>query len=152
MFDLPLEQMSPRIQERVVCSIMAAQQYNVPANIVLAVAETENGRAGQWVKNTNNTYDVGSLQFNTTYLKDLARFGITSKDVEAGGCYAFDLATWRLNRHLTLDSNGDIWTRAANYHSKTPSKNAIYRAKLIKSAHKWGKWLDIYYPTRVVDR
>lgn len=32
--DLP-----PQIQERVVCSISAAAKYEVPANIVLAVAE-----------------------------------------------------------------------------------------------------------------
>ena len=31
--------MPPQIQERVVCSISAAVKYEVPANIVLAVAE-----------------------------------------------------------------------------------------------------------------
>lgn len=62
--DLP-----PQHQERVVCSIVAAMKYEVPANIVLAVAEKEGGKPGQWVKNTNGSYDVGALQFNTAYLK-----------------------------------------------------------------------------------
>lgn len=52
MADLP-----PHIQERVVCSIMAAVKYEVPANIVLAVAEKESGRAGQWVRSSNDTYE-----------------------------------------------------------------------------------------------
>ena len=48
--DLP-----PQDQERVVCSIVAAVKYEVPANIVLAVAEQEGGQPGQWVKNPNGT-------------------------------------------------------------------------------------------------
>ena len=51
--------MPPQIQERVVCSISAAVKYEVPANIVLAVAEKEAGKPGQWVRNTNGTHDVG---------------------------------------------------------------------------------------------
>ena len=62
----------PQIQERIVCSISAAVKYQVPANIVLAVAEKEAGKPGQWVRNSNGTYDVGPMQFNTKYLGDLA--------------------------------------------------------------------------------
>lgn len=40
--DLP-----PRLHDRVVCSITAAIRYDVPANIVLAVAEKEAGWPGQ---------------------------------------------------------------------------------------------------------
>ena len=78
MTDLP-----PHMQERIVCSIQAAVKYEVPANILLAVAEKEGGKPGQWVKNSNDTYDVGPMQFNTTYLSDLSRYGIT-----AGACGA----------------------------------------------------------------
>ena len=76
-------------------SISAGVKYEVPANIVLAVAEKEGGRPGQWVRNTNGTHDVGPMQFNTTYLRELERFGITANDVAAKGCYAFDLAAGR---------------------------------------------------------
>ena len=58
--DLP-----PQLQERVVCSISAAVKYEVPVNIVLAVAEKEGGKPGQWVRNSNGTHDVGPMQFNT---------------------------------------------------------------------------------------
>ncbi len=61
MMDLP-----PDIQERVVCSITAAIKYEIPANILLAIAEKEGGKPGQWVSNSNGTHDVGSMQFNTT--------------------------------------------------------------------------------------
>ena len=123
--DLP-----PMMQERVVCSIAAAAQYQIPANVVLAVAETEGGRPGQWVQNTNGTHDVGPMQFNTSYLGTLARYGITTADVAASGCYPYQLAAWRLALHLQNDA-GDVWQRAANYHSRTPQYNAIYRGKLL---------------------
>lgn len=145
-YDLP-----PKIQERVICSIAAAAKYQIPANIMLAVQETEGGKAHQWVRNTNGTYDVGQLQFNTSYLKILEkRYGITANDVAAPGCYAFDLAAWRISQHIRNDK-GDIWTRAANYHSKTPKYNLIYRSKLIKRASKWADWLDKHFPANGSD-
>ncbi len=76
------------------------------------------------------------MQFNTAYLGDLARYGITANDVAAAGCYSFDLAAWRLRMHIRNDK-GDLWTKAANYHSRTPQYNAVYRADLMRKASKW---------------
>ncbi len=128
-------------QERIVCSITAAEKYAVPANILLAIAEKENGKPGLWVKNTNGTHDVGAMQFNTAYLKTLGRYGILPEDVARAGCYAYDLAAWRIRGHLTRDQ-GDIWTRAANYHSRTPYYNQLYRADLMVKANRWANWLE----------
>jgi hypothetical protein len=146
---VPFLDLPPQMQERVVCSISSAVKYEVPANIVLAVAEKEAGKPGQWVANTNGTYDVGSLQFNTKYLGDLAKYGITAKHVAAAGCYPYDLAAWRLRMHIKNDP-GDIWTRAANYHSRTDRFNSIYRADLVRRAAKWATWIDARFPTHEV--
>jgi hypothetical protein len=138
MADLP-----PQLHEQVVCSISAAVIYEVPANIVLAVAETEGGTSGQWVRNTNGTYDVGAMQFNTAYLSELTdKYGITANDVAAAGCYSYELAAWRLGMHIRNDHDGDIWTKAANYHSRTPKYNTVYRERLIQRAEKWADWLE----------
>lgn len=142
--DLP-----PQLQERVVCSISAAAKYEIPANIVLAVAEKENGKPGQWVRNDNGTQDVGPLQFNTAYLQQLAGYGITPADVAAAGCYPYDLAAWRLRQHITKDQ-GDLWTRSANYHSRTPRFNEVYRADLMRRAARWADWLAARYPTHEI--
>ena len=143
---MPFVDLPPHIQERVICSITAAVKYEVPANIVLAVAEKESGKPGQWVKNSNGTHDVGPMQFNTAYLAELARYGITAKDVAASGCYSFELAAWRLRQHICNDK-GDLWTRAANYHSRTYRYNAIYRADLMTKAVKWADWLAARFVT-----
>jgi hypothetical protein len=64
------------------------------------------------------------------YLQDLSKYGITPDHVANSGCYAYDLAAWRVRLHIKNDK-GDIWTKAANYHSRTPKYNAKYRADLI---------------------
>ncbi len=141
MTDLP-----PDMQERVVCSIIAAIKYEIPANILLAIAEKEGGKPGQWVVNINGTHDVGAMQFNTAYLNDLSKFGIAAEHVAQSGCYAYDLAAWRVRQHINNDQ-GDIWTRAANYHSRTPKYNSKYRDDLIIRAIRWGDWLESHFIT-----
>ena len=141
--DLP-----PLIEERVICSVAAAVYYQVPANIVLAVAEVENGKPGHVSRNTNGTLDVGPMQFNTRYLAQLSAYGITVKDVSDRGCYPYQLATWRIRGHLVNDPGTDIWTKSANYHSKTPYYNLIYRRKLIRAATKWADWLSQRFVTK----
>jgi len=133
-------------QEWVACAISAAAKYRVPANVVLAIAEKEGGKPGQRKANRNGSHDVGPMQFNTSYISDLARYGITANDVAVTGCYAFDLAAWRLRRHITTDA-GDLWTKAANYHSRTPQYNQAYRTDLIRKAAVWATWLDARFVT-----
>ncbi len=142
--DIPARQ-----QELVSCSLGASLAYDVPANILLAIAEKEAGKPGQWVRNTNGTFDVGALQFNTSYLRELSRYGISAADVAAPGCYPFLLAAWRVRGHLQNDT-GDAWKRAANYHSRTARFNAIYRTDLMRRAARWTTWLDTYFPTHDV--
>ncbi|HEC7469582.1 TPA: conjugal transfer protein [Salmonella enterica subsp. enterica serovar Saintpaul] len=145
---MPYLDMPPAQIERVVCSITAAIKYQVPANIMLAVAEKEGGSTGLENKNrnSNGTYDVGRMQFNTVYLKDLEKYGITAEDVAQPGCYSYDLAAWRIRGHIKNDK-GDIWTKAANYHSKTPQFNEVYRADLIRKAAKWQTWIEARFNT-----
>ena len=101
---MPYLDMPPAQVERVVCSITAAIKYQVPANIMLAVAEKEGGSTGLENKNrnSNGTYDVGRMQFNTLYLKDLEKYGITAEDVAQPGCYSYDLAAWRIRGHIKM--------------------------------------------------
>lgn len=132
--------------ERLSCSIAAAARHNVPANVLLAVADQENGTAGRWVRNINGSYDVGTMQFNTSYVRTLARYGIGLDAVSAPGCYPYELAAWRLHQSLLHDS-GDLWTRVANYNSRTPSINARYRWQVMARGAAWAQWLSARWPT-----
>ena len=138
------------IEERVQCSIAAALRYNIPANVMLAVAEQENGRPGARVQNTNNTADLGSMQLNSSYIQSLARYGIRPEYVLAAGCYPYNLAAWRIRNHIR-DDKGDLWTRVANYHSRTPVHNARYRALIMAKGARWEAWLSSRYNTYSVN-
>ena len=50
---MPAIDQSLQVHERIVCSISAAAKYGIPANILLAIAEKENGKPGQWMRNAN---------------------------------------------------------------------------------------------------
>ena len=50
-----------------------------------------------------------------------------------------------LRQHINEPTGQDFWTRVANYHSKTPKYNAVYRSKLIPFAIQWGNWLQQRY-------
>ena len=143
--------MPPQLQDRVVCSIAAAVKYQIPANIVLAIAEKEGGKPGQWVRNNNGTHDVGVMQFNTAYIAELKKYGITANDLAGAGCYPYDLAAWRLRQHILKDK-GDLWTKAANYHSRTPLYNSTYRTDLMKKSSLWGAWLESHLVTIDIEK
>lgn len=135
----------PNEQAPVVCAIAAATRYSIPTNIFLAVVEKEGGKPGQYVKNKNGTYDIGPLQFNTSYIKTLSKYGITYKSVEGhnNSCYPYYLAAWRIKKHIIYD-NGDIFQKVSNYHSKTPYYNSKYRADIIKRSIKLTTYLNKY--------
>ena len=95
------------------------------------------------------TYDVGPMQFNTAYLADLSRYGITAEHVAQSGCYSYTLAAWRIRMHIHND-RGDLWTKVANYHSYTPHLNTAYQVDLMRRAARWEKWLNTRFSTRDV--
>jgi hypothetical protein len=130
---MPMDTPANYQQERMDCSIQAAQHYHIPALVMLAVVEQEGGKPGECVRNDNGTYDYGSMQINTAFLDELKAYGIREKHVLAKGCYPYELAAWRLAGHLRNDQ-GDLWQRAANYHSRTPYYNQIYRNRLQQRA------------------
>jgi hypothetical protein len=43
------------------------------------------------------------------------------------------------------NDKGDVWTKAANYHSRTPKYNETYRTDLIEKAVKWANWLEAHF-------
>ncbi len=136
------------------CVIEAANKQDVPANILLALASIESGKNGQLVTNKNGSIDISHFQINSSNWNRggaFARYPAITKDaVQWRGCYNAELAAWLLRTRLSEDTGKDFWTRAANYHSKTPKYNAKYRAKLIPLSIRWGKWLQQRVPHALV--
>ena len=109
----------PVAEVRMYCAVEASTNLSVPADLLYALAMAEGGTPGAKMRNSNGTYDLGYMQFNTAYLKSLEKFGIRPEDVQSNTCYPFHLAAWRLHQHLD-EQGDDIYQKAAYYHSRTP--------------------------------
>lgn len=139
------------------CVIEAAAKQGVPSNVLLALASIEGGKNGQLVKNTDGSLDIGHFQINTIHWKKgKKRRGvfadypqITPTEVAWRGCYNAELAAWMVKQKINESNGQNFWTRVANYHSYTPSVNAVYKSKLIPLAIQWGDWLRNRYSTSV---
>ena len=151
MFDVYLAQLPPQMQQTVVCAMEASHEYSVPLNAVLAVAEQEGGKPGMAKRNRNGSYDYGVMQINSTHLEEFGKYGITRAHLMHDGCYPVQLATWMIQQHLN-SCNAEFWTCVARYHSKTPSLNAVYRAKILPKAAKWSNWIKQSFPNARVIR
>lgn len=119
------------------CSVEAAERYYLPADLVFAVSLTEGGEPGLMMMNKNGTYDLGIMQFNSAYLKELKPYGITKEAVQGRTCYPFHLAAWRIRQHLNENSGDDLLTKAAYYHSRTKKFNERYQRLIVDNAAKF---------------
>lgn len=137
------------------CVLASAVKRDVPANVLLAIAQIEGGKEGLVKTNANGSYDFGRWQINSVHVEEMAEYGVSPEVfryyVLHDGCYGADFAAYRLQRCFNNPkwANRDVWEKAACYHSKTPSKNAIYRAKLKPPARAWADWLEANYPVTI---
>jgi len=128
------------------CVVQAATKRNVPANVLLAIASIEDGKNGQLVRNKNGTVDISHFQINSaTFRSELAPYGVSMTDLQWRGCYNAEVAAFILGKRLNEPGKQDFWTKAANYHSKTPQFNAVYKKKLVMLSSEWASWLQHTY-------
>lgn len=128
------------------CVGEAARREGVPLSVLLAVHTNEGGKNNQYVRNKNGSFDLGHFQINTIHWKPKGGvfYGnpvITPAVVATYGCYNAQLAAWLIRRAYEQSSKSDYWSRIADYHSRTPYYNRIYREKLIIAYMKWDAYL-----------
>ncbi len=131
------------VEERLNCATQASIKYNVPVDVLLAISSIENGNIDTISKNTNNSYDYGVMQINSIYIKELNdkyNLNLTYEDFLNRDCFSFQVAAFKLKEHIKFDK-GDLLTRLAMYHSKTPSLNEIYKKKIVFHSKYWSDFL-----------
>jgi hypothetical protein len=123
------------------CLIIAAQNYSVPAAVLIGIMHVEGGHVGQQVLNTNGTYDLGPMQVNTTWVPELAhRWKVDQSTayhwVRDDGCVNVDVAAWILRRNI--DSTGYLVGGISHYHSATPGIGTNYARKVVAVMRQFG--------------
>ena len=110
------------------CINRAAITYYVPAQVIVAILQTEGGNVGLAKPNTNGTADYGPMQINSLWLKTLSHYGYTAEDLQYNACINVMVGTWILSQKI---ANGAMyWQGVADYHSHTFVLNQSYQRKV----------------------
>lgn len=140
--DFPIDNEFP-IKDRINCAAKASIKYNVPVDALLAISSIENGNIDTVSRNSNGSYDYGVMQVNEIYIYDLNKkhgLNLTKEDFLKKDCFSFEVAAFKVKEHIKFDQ-GDLLTKIAMYHSRTPRLNKIYKKKLINHARYWSDFL-----------
>jgi hypothetical protein len=110
------------------CINSAAIEFNVPSKLIITVLQIERGKNNQAVKNSNGTYDLGSMQINTRWMPILAKYSISREDIQHDPCINVRIGAWILAKAIASDN--DLLKGISNYHSRTPIYNNRYAQKV----------------------
>lgn len=116
------------------CLMMAAQTYSVPPQVLVGILHVEGGKVGQQVRNTNGTYDLGPMQINTLWTKELAKEWRVSRAtakrlIRDDACTNVNVAAWILRRNL--NETKSLSKAIAWYNSRTPHIGYRYKKKVL---------------------
>lgn len=106
------------------CINEAAIEFHIPAKLIIAILNVEHGKAGQAVRNTNGTYDLGPMQINTRWMSTLKKYSISKIDVQNDSCLNVKVGAWILGKAIANENN--LLTGVGDYHSHTLKHNYAY--------------------------
>lgn len=123
-----------------ICINSAAYEYHVPAKLIIAVLNVEDGKVGQAVKNTNGTYDLGPMQINSSWKNTLSQRNISLQQVRNDACTNIKVGTWILSKNIA-DGN-DLFDGIGDYHSHTTKLNKQYSYQIRLRYTELARWLS----------
>ena len=129
------------------CVGLAAQRYQLPAQIIQAIALTEGGASGYYRKNTNNTLDLGIMQINSSNIRALQKEfpGITAYTITLSPCTNILVGAYWLKHKIK--SAGNFWKGVGWYHSATPKYKYRYLKRVKRSLQQIeqsnGQWVKL---------
>jgi len=113
------------------CWVDASERYNVPIDLLYAVARVETGNRSQIVSKSNKdgSYDIGLMQINSSHLKRLSKYGISEKDLLNNACLNLHVGAWLLSD--SIKRHGYNWKGVGAYNAASNDKRKVYTKKVI---------------------
>jgi soluble lytic murein transglycosylase-like protein len=103
------------------CIQTAADDFGLPATLMLAMIKVESNGRSAVSRNPNGTYDVGVAQHNTaSWVPYFERnYGITPQQLVSDPCQSIRAQAYVLRREVNSRECGgvDLWCAVARYHS-----------------------------------
>ena len=115
------------------CFEEAGRRYGVSSQILWAIAKAEsNFDSSATNHNTNGSRDVGLMQINSLWEKELG----AAWDCLDDPCHSVMVGAWILSR--CLREFGNTWQGVGCYHSRTPHLNERYAARIAEILRQAG--------------
>lgn len=112
------------------CWADASARYNIPVDLLYAIARVETGNKGRLISkpNRNGTYDIGLMQINSMHLPRLAKIGITERDLIEKPCVNLHVGAMILSEMIAR--YGYTWVAIGAYNAGTHEKRVVYAKKV----------------------
>ena len=109
------------------CFEAAAARYQIPAELLVAIARTESGlRADAIGRNEDGSEDLGLMQINSWWLPHLARYGLTREDL-TDPCTNVEVGAWILAQEIRRFGYG--WEAVGAYNAGPAPDSAPARRR-----------------------
>lgn len=144
--DIPLPPPHVQVPVTMECLSQAAKRFRLPEEVLVTVLAVEGGRVGQASRNRNGTHDLGPMQVNTVWLREMTRLRragalpVLLRDdrvlsegyhyLKNNGCLNVYVGAWILKMAVRR-SGDDLAAGVAAYHSATPRHRAVYLKRVI---------------------
>ena len=113
------------------CWQEAANRYQVDPALLYAIARTESGlNPAASHRNRDGSIDIGLMQINSAWLPDLARHGISARDLWEP-CTNIHVGAWVLAQKIR--KLGMTWDAVGAYNATTPTKRISYAWKVYQN-------------------
>lgn len=100
------------------CFTQASKKYGVPEELLIAIAKVESKFNPNAINhNSNKSDDMGLMQINSIWLKQLETYGIT-KDRLSQPCQNIMVGAWILAQKI--EAYGFTWTAIQRYNGSDP--------------------------------
>lgn len=112
------------------CWLQAAERYQVSAELLYAIAQTESGLNPQAVGlNRNGTHDIGLMQINSAWLPRLQAHGIAERDLY-DPCTSIQVGAWILAGNF--QRLGYTWEAVGAYNARNPALRRAYAQRIYR--------------------
>ena len=110
------------------CFMQASKKYNVPKEILVAIASVESRfNVSAINKNKNGSYDLGIMQINSIWFSKLAKIGIMEKSLY-DPCQNIMIGAWILAQNI--NSYGFNWLAIQRYNGSDTQLKYAQKVKV----------------------
>lgn len=111
----------------------AATYHGVDVWLLYSIAWVESGFNPKAIgRNKNGTVDIGMMQINSIWVRQLGQYGISSSSL-SDACTSVYVGAWILAKNIKR--HGYTWRAIGSYNSANPQKGYKYASK-VYAAHR----------------